>query len=249
MPHPADAQSADLPSLLATVKHSTPFFLVDLSKVTDAYKRLTEALPDTRLYYALKANAEPQIIKRLAHLGAYFEIASVNELRQLLELGVKARHINYSNPVKPWQQIKEAFELGVTKFAFDSVGELEKLAHYAPGSGVYLRFRVSDKGSTFPLSKKFGAETYNIIPLMRMARDLGLNPFGLTFHVGSQSHDPYRWQYAIEEAGEVMKELQAEGITLTTLNIGGGFPANYGKGEPALKTIGKIVHRAVKKLP
>lgn len=243
----SEAQSTTREVLLYAPSHQTPFFLIDLSKVEEAYRQLQTALRDAELFYALKANAEPQIIKRLAKLGAHFEIASVNELHLLLSLGVKAKDVNYSNPVKPWQQIKEAYHLGLRKFAFDSVGELEKLAQYAPGASVYLRFRVSDKGSTFPLSKKFGAETYNIKPLMKMAGELGLKPFGLTFHVGSQSHDPYRWDLAIQAAGEIMTELQAEGIKLTTLNIGGGFPANYGKGKPQLATIGRIVHSALKK--
>jgi ornithine decarboxylase len=233
-------------TLLAMAKHQTPFFLIDLTVIDQAYQRLHVALPEARICYALKANSEQKIIMRLAKLGAHFEIASVNELHLLLALGVSASHVIYSNPVKPWQHIKESFELGVRAFAFDSAGELDKLAQYAPGAEAYLRFRVSDKGSAFPLSKKFGAEAYNIKPLVHMAIERGLKLTGLAFHVGSQSHDPYRWAQAIQASGGIMRELQAEGITLKALNIGGGFPAHYGATEPSLETIGKVIRKAIK---
>ena len=66
----------------------------------------------------------------------------------------------YSNTVKPPAHIAAAHEAGLWRFAFDSEGELHKLAEHAPGSAVYVRLRVDDSTSIFPLSRKFGAEAH-----------------------------------------------------------------------------------------
>ena len=95
----------------------------------------------------------------------------------------------YSNTVKPASHIREAAEAGLWRFAFDSEGELHKLARMPLVRAVYVRVRVDDSSSVFPLSRKFGAEFHDARALMHVARDLGLRPYGITFHVGSQCTD------------------------------------------------------------
>lgn len=229
------------------LEYITPYFLFDLKKIDSNYNALKKHLTNFTIFYAVKANSEPEIIHRLAKLGSNFEIASINELKMLKKAGISTDKIMYSNPVKPWPMIEQSFKMGINKFSFDSVVELQKIAKYAPGSSVYLRFSVSDQGSRFPLSKKFGADPQDILPLMAMARDLGLKPYGLTFHVGSQSLNPKTWELAIKMAGEAMRELERENIKIEMLDIGGGFPANYGTDEPSWAYIGQIIQKAIKK--
>lgn len=230
---------------LESLKFRTPYFLFDLKKVEENYANLKKHLKNFTIFYAVKANSEPEIIRRLAKNGCNFEIASVGELKLLQKNNVNAADILYSNPIKPWQMIRSAYKQGVYRFAFDSVVELQKLAKYAPGASVYLRFMVNDQGSRFPLSKKFGAEPQDIVPLLTLARDLGLTPYGLTFHVGSQSLNPKTWELAIKMAGEAMRELKEKDIALSMLDIGGGFPASYGEDEPSLSHIGQVITAAV----
>lgn len=234
------------PKYLNALEYQTPYFLYDLEKVKRNYQKFQSALKKAQIFYAIKANAEPAVLHTLDKLGAGFEIASYNELKYLHRLGIETHKILYSNPVKPADQIKGAFSLGVNKFAFDTVYELDKIAENAPGANVYLRFVVNDRDSTFPLSKKFGAEPQDAVSLMQYARNLGLAPYGLTFHVGSQSTNPRTWEAAIQDAGDVMRQLDEQGIRLKMLDIGGGFPADYGEDIPSLVAIGMMVNRAVK---
>jgi ornithine decarboxylase len=231
---------------LNALEYRTPFFLYDLAKVAQNYGKFQSALKKAQIFYAVKANAEPALLHTLDNLGAGFEIASYNELRYLHQLGIKTNKIMYSNPVKPADQIKSAHELGVTKFAFDTIYELDKIAQNAPGTSVYLRFVVNDRDSTFPLSKKFGAEPQDAVSLMQYAQHLGLVPYGLTFHVGSQSINPRTWESAIQDAGDVMRQLEEQGIKIQMIDLGGGFPADYGEEIPSLVAIGMIINRAVK---
>jgi ornithine decarboxylase len=232
---------------LESLDYKAPFFLFDLKKIDENYRVLKKHLSNFTIFYAVKANSEPEIIDRLNKLGSSFEIASINELKLLKKVGVDVNNVIYSNPIKPWQMIEKTFKEGVYRYSFDSVVELQKLAKYAPGSSVYLRFIVNDQGSRFPLSRKFGADPQDIIPLMSMARDLGLVPYGLTFHVGSQSLNPKTWELAIKMAGEAMRELKQEDIEIKMLDIGGGFPADYGEDTPSISYIGQIINKAVEK--
>lgn len=231
---------------LNRLEYETPYFLLDLAQVEHNYKMLSAALRKAQLFYAVKANSEPTLLRRLADLGSNFEVASFNELQILLRLGVTVDRVIYSNPVKPPLHIKRAFEKGLHRFAFDSSYELEKIAANAPGASVYLRFVVNDKDSTFPLSKKFGAEPQDALALMQYARTLGLVPYGLTFHVGSQSLNPRTWESAIIAAGNVMREMEQHDIRIDMLDLGGGFPANYGFETPSMTAIGMVINRAVK---
>ena len=142
------------------------------------------------LHYAVKCNPEPALLARLHALGAGFEVASLAELRMLAALGVDAGSVLYSNPVKPPAHIAGACALGLDRFAVDSRCELEKLAADAPGARVYVRLDASDPTSRVPLAGKFGVDPATAIELLLEARAVGLVPYGLTFHVGSQALDP-----------------------------------------------------------
>lgn len=236
------------PDVLRHIDAPTPFLVCDLDIVRDRFRRFMSSLPGIRPFYALKCNSSPEIIEVAAAAGGSFEVASFGELRLLLDNGVDASDVLYSNTVKPPTHIAAAAAAGLWRFAFDSEGELHKLAEHAPGSAVYVRVRVDDSGSTFPLSRKFGAEAHDARALMQLAKSLGLRPYGITFHVGSQCSSLSAWRQAIAAAGRLMARLRSDGIRIEMLNIGGGFPARYGDPVPSIEHIGPVVHQALTEL-
>ena len=243
---PVGARSSRLsPAELGKLDHPTPYLLMDLDAVEGAYRAITDALPDVAIRYATKCNPDPRILSRLHTAGSAFEIASSSELQTLTSLGVRAEQVIFSSPVKPWEQIREAASAGVWRFAFDSTSELDKLATHAPGAAVYVRLATGSPGSAVPSEGKFGVAGGQAVELMRSARSLGLHPYGIAYHVGSQMTDPRAWEDATCRSAAVLRELQAHGITLRMLNIGGGFPARYADPVPVLSDYGACIRRAV----
>jgi ornithine decarboxylase len=243
---PESVRSSRLtPTELAKLDHLTPFLLVDLDAVERAYHAITDALPGVTIRYATKCNPDPRILARLHSSGSGFEIASCLELQTLTGLGVHAADIIFSSPIKPWTHIREAARAGVWRFAFDSRSELDKLAEHAPGAAVYVRLATSGPDSKVPSEGKFGVGGGQAVELMRYARALGLHPYGIAYHVGSQMSDPRAWEDATRRSAAVLRELQAHDITLRMLNIGGGFPARYADPIPDLADYGACIRQAV----
>jgi ornithine decarboxylase len=236
------------PLELASVDVSTPYLMCDLDTVADRYDNFALALPGVRPYYAMKCNASAEILKTLASRGSGFEVASIGELRLLQEIGVNPSDVLYSNPIKPPEHIAAAHKAGLSRFGADSEGELYKLAQYAPGSAVYIRLRVDDSTSIFPLSRKFGAEAHEARALLLLAHSLGLQPYGITFHVGSQCGTTAAWRQAIAAAGRLMARLAEDGVRLEMLNLGGGFPARYIGRVPSLGQIAATIMPALDEL-
>jgi ornithine decarboxylase len=237
------------PDALQVIDMPTPYLVTDLDTVGQRHAAFTAALPGVRAHYAMKCNPAPEVLRTLAARGAGFEIASLGELRALQAIGIDPADVLYSNPVKPPAHIAEASAAGLWRFSFDSPGELAKIAEYAPGSAVYVRLRVDDSTSVFPLSRKFGADAEDAYDLMLLARRLGLRPYGVTFHVGSQCGSAGAWRSAIEQAGVLMGRLLADGIELAMLDLGGGFPARYQVEVPGIDEIGAVVTAALRSLP
>jgi ornithine decarboxylase len=237
------------PAALDALQYATPFLVLDHERVHDAYARLRRALPQVALHYAVKCNSDADLLARLHALGAGFEIASLPELETLVALGVDPRDVLYSNPVKPPDHIAGAWHLGVTRFAADSRGELEKLSVLAPGAEVYIRLDAQDATSRVPLAGKFGVEPAPALALLLEARALGLCPHGLTFHVGSQAQDPAAYTRAIALATDVMRAARAHGIRLGLLDVGGGLPARYAETIRPLEAYGRAIAKGIADLP
>ena len=205
----------------------TPFLALDLEHVRNKYLELQGEFPHAAIHYAVKANPAPEIIQLLATLGSRFDIASRYELDLCLSLGVPATWLSYGNTVKKEVDIAYAFGCGVRLFAFDSVAELEKLSRQAPGAGVQCRVLSQGKNADWPLSRKFGCDLAMAYDLLINSRNLGLNPLGVTFHVGSQQTDPQQWVEPLQEAAELYRQLRGQDLELEWINIGGGLPATY----------------------
>ncbi|MEE8600385.1 type III PLP-dependent enzyme [Euzebya tangerina] len=236
------------PRVLKGLGRDTPFLATDLNTIRDRYTRLLQAMPGVQPFYAMKCNPSPEVISALAAQGSSFEVASFPELQTLIGLGIDPARVLYSNTVKPPAHIEAAHAAGLWRFAADSGGEIQKLATLAPGAAVYIRLRVDDSSASFPLSRKFGAEAAKALILMREAQRVGLQPYGLTFHVGSQCVNPLAWAAAIGVTGDLMTDLAAEGIQIEMLDIGGGFPADYGDGVPSIGDIGRMVTSSIDEL-
>ncbi len=219
--------SEKITRFLAEHAPATPCLVVDLEIVAKNYARLRAALPPAAIYYAVKANPAPQILALLDREGSCFDAASVYEIDSCLAAGATPERISFGNTIKKQAHIARAFDLGVRLFAFDSGAELEKLAVAAPGARVYCRFLMSGDGADWPLSEKFGCDPRIAAHLLVRAAELGLEPSGVSFHVGSQQRDVGQWDIALGIAADIFAAVAASGIELDMVNIGGGFPARY----------------------
>jgi ornithine decarboxylase len=206
---------------------ASPFLVMDVAAVVARYADLHRALPDATISYAAKANPLPEIIRALAQIGSSFDVASGPEIEHCLALGVSPRRMSFGHTVKKAAAIADAHASGIQLFSCDSVGELEKIARHAPRANVSVRLLTSGKGAEWPLSKKFGCDKTMARDLLCHARTLGLTPYGISFHVGSQQTDPGQWEAPIALAAELFQSVRARGIRLHSLNLGGGFPAHY----------------------
>jgi ornithine decarboxylase len=207
--------------------HETPFVLINQETIRQKYREIRRHLPFSKIFYAVKSNPMDEVLLLLYDLGANFDIASRYELDQLLGLGVVPERISYGNTIKKQADIAYAYSKGIRVFACDSFEDLQKISRNAPSSRVFFRIITEGTGSDWPLSRKFGAHPDLIYSLVLKSREIGLEPFGLSFHVGSQQRDIGQWDDAISRCKYLFDALQAEGIALKMINLGGGLPANY----------------------
>jgi ornithine decarboxylase len=233
------------------LEHDTPYFLINKKEIKSNLTQFKKFFPGADIFYAMKANSETEVLKIIHGLGAGFEVASVGELELVKAIQVPAKDIIYGTAVKSAEAIKEFFDYGVDTYAFDSLQELEKISANAPGSKVYVRMRAMDSGSVFRFSEKFGAELDDLAPLLIRAKELGLVPYGISFHVGSQAGNPLAWAQSLQLLGGVMNTLLKHDIKVEILDIGGGYPCNYASTEEeiTLKEISKHIYKAYKELP
>jgi len=236
---------------IADLPYPTPFFLFSKKRIIDVYNEFVEAFPGAVIHYAMKANAEPELLRLLYENGSNFEVASKYELEFLQALSIPADRIIYGTSVKPISHIKAFHSYGVDIFAADSAAELEKIAAAAPGARIYIRMITDDAASVFKFSEKFGTQKEMIVPLLLHARSLGLRPYGISFNVGSQSGDTTAWKRAIVELVPIMEALTKEGITIEILDIGGGFPCQYASSTivPKIKEIAEEIKKGCAELP
>jgi len=224
-----------------------PCLVVDLDVVRDNYNSFAKALPDSKVYYAIKANPAPEILKLLAELGACFDVASVGETEAVLAAGATADRISYGNPIKKESDIAAAFRLGVTLFAIDCEAEVEKVARAAPGSRVICRIHCDNAGADWPLSRKFGCEPAYAADILEFAHRQGLVAHGISFHVGSQQNNVEAWDRALASTAAIFRTCAERGINLSMVNLGGGFPAKYIRKTPKLESYGKAIFRSLRK--
>jgi ornithine decarboxylase len=224
-----------------------PCLVLDLDVVRDNYQSFSKALPDSKVFYAVKANPAPEILQLLAGMGSCFDVASVTETEAVLAAGAAPERISYGNTIKKESEIAKAFSLGVTLYAVDCEAEVEKIARAAPGSRVICRIHCDGTGSEWPLSRKFGCEPEFASDILEHAHKLGLVPHGISFHVGSQQHNVEAWDRALASTAAIFRTCAERGINLAMVNLGGGFPARYVRKTPKLEAYGKAIFRALRR--
>jgi ornithine decarboxylase len=239
--------TARIREFLKQRQNDGPCLVVDLDVVRDNYSSFAKALPDTKVFYAVKANPAPEILKLLAGLGCCFDVASITETEAVLAAGATPERISYGNTIKKESEIARAFNLGVTLFAVDCEAEVEKVARAAPGSRVICRIHCDGTGAEWPLSRKFGCEPDYATDILELAHRRGLIAHGISFHVGSQQHNVEAWDRALSSTAAIFRACAERGIVLSMVNLGGGFPAKYVRKTPKLESYGKAIFHALRR--
>ena len=207
----------------------TPFLIVLLDRVSKKFDEFRTHFPSAKIYYAVKANPGVEVLALLRDIGSYFDIASIYELDSILNLGVPPERVSFGNTIKKAKHVSEAYDKGVRLFASDCEADVRHLAKEAPGSRVFFRLLIDavTSDSDWPLSRKFGCQPRMLTDLVSLAADLGLDPYGISFHVGSQQREISAWDAAIAKVYDLFDWMEGENIHLKAMNMGGGFPADY----------------------
>ncbi|MGE5505516.1 MAG: type III PLP-dependent enzyme [Actinomycetota bacterium] len=232
---------------LDDVRPPTPCLVVDLDVVRENFLNIRRWLPLAEVFYAVKANPASEIVSMLVGLGSNFDVASPAEIDLCMAAGVSPEAMSYGNTIKKKADIQYAYDRGVRLYAFDSEAELAKLAEVAPGSRVFCRILMTCDGAEWPLSRKFGCDLDMARDLLIRARDLGLDPYGVSFHVGSQQTDLAQWDIAVAKTAMLFTALNEAGIELRMVNLGGGLPARYRADVPGVDAYAGAIMDAMTK--
>ena len=222
-----------------------PCVVVDLDVVRSNYSALAHSLPDTRVFYAVKANPAPEVLSLLAELGSCFDCASVAEIEMAMAAGASPDRISFGNTIKKERDIERAFRLGVRLFSVDCKAEVEKIARVAHGAKIFCRILCDGAGAEWPLSRKFGCVPEMAADVLEHGHRLGLHAYGISFHVGSQQKNVEAWDSALASASAIFRECAERGIQLSLVNLGGGFPARYLQDVPEAEAYGEAIFRAL----
>ncbi len=217
-------------------KYGTPLLVIDHARIRDKYAQFRKHLPRIGVYYAIKANPEPDIIKTLHALNSGFDVASQEEFEMVMAAvprSVLKKKIDFvyndvilANTIKPVETLKKMIPYR-TLMTFDNLDELKKIKKYCPNAGLIIRLRVPNIGSVVELSSKFGIEPSQAMPLIDAAIGMGVDVEGISFHVGSQCLNIENYMNAFNAASELLRSARSKGYNVRLINIGGGFPANY----------------------
>jgi len=231
-------------------KHTTPFMLIKRSILVKQYQLFRKHLPQVQIYYAIKANPHPEIIKTFLRLNVKFDVASAAEMKSVIDLGASPDQVIFANPIKSSDDLKMARSYRVKFTVFDNEPELYKIAKHCPGARVLLRIKVANLGSIVELSLKFGADPDQATFLLKKAKQLGLTPAGICFHVGSQCMNPGNYVQALEVTAAIFKEMRRENIHLNIVDIGGGFPIRHFDNDQhaTFETMARVIKTEMKRL-
>lgn len=239
-------------------EHGTPIFVIDHERIRKNYLEFKKYLPHVQVYYAVKANSNPDIVKTLFDAGCSFDVASMPEFMVVYEnikkMPKKERQdwiwdkIIYANTIKPIETLEKLNQYKPL-VTFDNIEELKKIRQYAPDAGLVLRLRVPNTGSMVELSSKFGAEPGEAVDLILQAFSMGLEVEGLSFHVGSQCTNFENYIQALQLSANIINETETRaGKRIRILDIGGGFPVKYHSGVRSLKTLTRKLDAEIRRL-
>ncbi|KAL9614286.1 MAG: hypothetical protein Q9167_001242 [Letrouitia subvulpina] len=202
------------------------FFVADMGEVYRQHLRWKKNLKRVKPHYAVKCNPDPEVLRLLAALGTGFDCASKAEIEQVLALGIDPSRIIYAQPCKTKSYVRYAAQHAVKQMTFDNAGELYKIKAHFPKAELFLRILTDDSSSLCRLSLKFGASLDCTQELLKLAKELGLNVVGVSFHVGSAASDPQSFAKAVQDSRVVFDQAADVGYNLNTLDVGGGFTSD-----------------------
>jgi len=226
-------------------EHGLPLLMLSRRVLRDNLRRLQEQLPGVELFYAVKSNPSPLVLETLRDAGCRFDVASSHELESLQALGADADEALYTNPVKAYGEVARAVASGANVFFYDNVDELDKIAAEAPGAKLVLRLAVVNPDCVVDLGAKFGCDPQEAEALLDGGVERGLRPFGLAFHVGSQSAIPQPFVDMIHVCRQLFNQMAVKGRPLEMLDIGGGFPVPYKSHAMSLESFTRPIRDAL----
>jgi len=214
---------------LASDKLTTPCLVIDCQAIEAILALFRKHLQPVSLYYSVKANNDPSVLRYLDSQGLGFDVASVKELQDSLAMGVDPGRVILSHTVKSKDCIDELFRNRVPLTTVDNERDLRVIAAAADGRdhelGILIRIKLEPGDAKINLNGKFGCSKAEAMRLIKLAGELSLRPVGIHFHVGSQCWNVQDYARGVRTAMEVIAEARERfGVKLNQLNIGGGFP-------------------------
>ena len=239
-------------------QHGTPLFVIDHDELRKNYRDFRKHLPRVQVYFAVKANSDPAIVRTLFKEGSSFDVASMPEFmivhENIKHWPAKKRQewiwdkIIYANPTKPTETL-ERLNQYKPLVTFDNREEIFKIKRHAPNAGLALRLKVPNTGAMVELSSKFGATPGEAVDLILEADRQGLVVEGISFHVGSQTTNFENYVQALNLTANIFREARERGYTkMNLLDIGGGFPAPYDATVRPLRELAKIINTEIDRL-
>lgn len=248
-------------------EYGTPLLIIDHERIRKNYKEFRKHLPRVQIYYAIKANSDPEIIKTLLNLGSSFDVASLNEFNLIFE---QVKHLEpvalqnfiwnniiYANPVKKPDSL-HVLNLYKPLLTYDSIEEMKKIKVHSPDAGLLLRIKISDQGSVVRFSNKFGIEPDQALNLIKETKEHKMTIEGISFHVGSQCNQPANFVKALRTVAHIFRqaaikgyeigETVTKGFPIKIVDIGGGFPVKYKGNEQSFEELASIINREIDRL-
>ena len=228
----------------------SPLLIVDCQRVREQYRKLHRALPGVDLHYALKPLPHPAVVQTIVELGGWLDLATTGETQLVTQLGIDPARCIHTHPIKRDIDIRNSLHLGVKIFVADNPDEVRKFEAYRDQAELLLRVSFRSPGAVVDLSRKFGCDPEDLLELARLARKLGIPVRGLSFHVGSQAADPSKHVEAITVCSKLMATARREKLgAFDTLDIGGGYPIEYGQKVADIGRFCAPIRAALAKLP
>lgn len=251
------AEDVSVEAIAAEV--GTPFYCYSRATIERHYTVMDEELNglNHRICFALKSNSNLAVLKVLARLGAGADVVSEGEIRRALAAGIPASRIVFSGVGKTAAEMRFALEHDLFQFNVESEPELYRLSEVAAAMGkvarVALRInpdveaKTHAKITTGLKTSKFGIDMATARALYRSGGSLpGIALHGVSVHIGSQIVAFDAFEAAFTRVAQFVEELRADGITVTSVDLGGGIGIRYAEeSHPDLKRYADIVRRTV----
>jgi len=226
-------------------RFGTPTYVYSQAAIAQNFQTLQRALAPLPglIHYSVKANSNLRILSLLRLAGAGFDVVSGGELARALRAGAPAEHIVFSGVGKTQEEIDAGLAAGILMFNVESAGELDLLEGRARALGkpARLAIRVNPDVvaethpyiSTGQIVHKFGVPKEEALELyLRAARSPHLRVLGVACHIGSQILEVEPYLNALDELLDVARKLQAAGVPVEFLDLGGGYGIRYADENP-----------------